>query len=208
MNPAKIRLSPNEMELVTNADWILTKNGIMRKAWHLLEGLQAYQQDVISTYQNDLPAAAMRVPAKISKGENYRGLPYLVLDYPRFFEKENAFAIRTMFWWGHFFSITLHLSGTMKSMYTTSLLQGYRQLTGSGFFISTNDEEWEHHFESDNYSLLQEINEEQYREQLQERPFIKLAQKVELVKWNDAHDILAKYYSELLGLLHHQLPSR
>ena len=81
-------------------------------------------------------------------------------------------------------------------------------MTGSGFFISTNDEEWEHHFESDNYSLLQEINEEQYREQLQERPFIKLAQKVELVKWNDAHDILAKYYSELLGLLHHQLPSR
>ena len=98
MNPAKIRLSPNEMELVTNADWILTKNGIMRKAWHLLEGLQEYQKNLVSTYQKELPSEALRIPAKISKGENYRGLPYLVLDYPRFFEKENAFAIRTMFW--------------------------------------------------------------------------------------------------------------
>ncbi|HZI52394.1 MAG TPA: hypothetical protein VFD56_01720 [Chitinophagaceae bacterium] len=208
MNAAKIRLSPNEMDLVTNAEWILTKNGIMRKAWHLLEGLQEYQQDLIISYQKELPPQALLVPAKISKGENYRGLPYLVLDYPRFFEKENAFAIRTMFWWGHFFSITLHLSGNMKALYIPSLLQGYRQLADNSFYFSTNDEEWEHHFESDNYSLLHEITEKQYREQLQERPFIKLAQKVELVKWNDAHDILAKYYSELVGLLHHQLPSR
>ena len=135
MNPAKIRLSLNEMELVTNAEWILTKNGIMRKAWQMLEELQQYQQDLISTYQDKMPAEALRVPAKISKGENYRGLPYLVLDYPRFFEKENAFAIRTMFWWGHFFSITLHLSGTMKSIYLPSLLQGYKQLADDGFLL-------------------------------------------------------------------------
>ena len=203
MNPAKIRLSLNEMELVTNAEWILTKNGIMRKAWQMLEELQQHQQDLISTYQDKMPAEALRVPAKISKGENYRGLPYLVLDYPRFFEKENAFAIRTMFWWGHFFSITLHLSGTMKSIYLPSLLQGYKQLADDGFFIATNDKEWEHHFESDNYTLLREINEQEYRQQLYERPFIKLAQKVALDKWNDAHDLLAKYYSEVVGILLH-----
>ena len=32
MNTAKIRLSPKEMELVRNADWILTKNHIIQKA--------------------------------------------------------------------------------------------------------------------------------------------------------------------------------
>ena len=30
---------------------------------------------------------------------------------PAVFSKENIFAIRTMFWWGNFFSISLHVSG-------------------------------------------------------------------------------------------------
>ncbi|HEX6191518.1 MAG TPA: hypothetical protein VFZ42_04105 [Chitinophagaceae bacterium] len=208
MNLAKIRLSPIEMDLVTNADWILTKNGIMRKAWQLLEGLQEYQQGLNMQYHQQLPAEVMRIPAKISKGENYRGLPYLVLDHPRFFEKGNSFAIRTMFWWGHFFSITLHLSGEMKRIYTRSLQKGYAQMVNNGYFISNNDAEWEHHFESDNYCLLSKISQQDYQLQLQERPFVKLAQKVTLDKWNDAHDLLAKYYSELMEMLHHQLPRR
>ena len=32
MDKAKIRLSPEEMELVTNADWILTKKAIIAKS--------------------------------------------------------------------------------------------------------------------------------------------------------------------------------
>jgi hypothetical protein len=51
---------------------------------------------------------------KISRGENYQLLPYIILDYPSYFSRNNIFAVRTMFWWGNFFSITLHLSGDHK----------------------------------------------------------------------------------------------
>ena len=57
--------------------------------------------------------AIVQSTPKIAKGENYLQLPYVLLDYPRCFDKENIFAIRTMFWWGNFFSITLHLSGSI-----------------------------------------------------------------------------------------------
>ena len=62
---------------------------------------------------------------KISKGENYKGLPWLVLDYPRYFNKEDIFAIRTLFWWGNFFSITLHISGKYKMRYEKKIIDSF-----------------------------------------------------------------------------------
>ncbi len=34
-----------------------------------------------------------------------------MLDYPRAFGRDSIFACRTFFWWGRFFSLTLHLAG-------------------------------------------------------------------------------------------------
>ena len=86
MSEAKIRLSPAEMKLVTNEDWILTKNNILKKVRSLLEGYQEKQQNFLLRHQTHLPAELFTASGKISKGENYRGLPYLILDYPRFFK--------------------------------------------------------------------------------------------------------------------------
>jgi hypothetical protein len=52
------------------------------------------------------------VHPKISKGEKHRELPWVMLDYPRCFDKASGqLAVRTFFWWGHFFSIQLQASG-------------------------------------------------------------------------------------------------
>ena len=84
MDATKIRLSAKEAELIANADWILTKNEILKKVKHLLEELMKEQQKHIRSCHG-LPAEILVPPPKISKGENYRGLPYLVLDHPRYF---------------------------------------------------------------------------------------------------------------------------
>ncbi|HEX2630675.1 MAG TPA: hypothetical protein VHM26_16780, partial [Chitinophagaceae bacterium] len=138
MDPAKIRLSSKEQELVIDAGLILTKNAIMRKAWLLLEQLQEAQQSLLLQYAPLLPAEATKTSAKISKGENYKGLPYLVLDQPRYFNRDHVLSIRTMFWWGHFFSTTLHLSGKFKDQYGVHLLDAYRVLGKEDFFICIN----------------------------------------------------------------------
>ena len=97
----------------------------------------------------------MAIPPKISKGENYKGLPYLVLDYPRYFGKDDHFAIRSMFWWGNFFSITLHLSGIYKKMYENKIEASFTLLKEESFFIGISDDQWEHHFETSNYLPLE-----------------------------------------------------
>ena len=53
---------------------------------------------------------------KISKGENYLGLPYLILDFPKKLEDENQFAVRNFFWWGNYFSTFLYFNNIRISL--------------------------------------------------------------------------------------------
>jgi hypothetical protein len=201
MNAAKIRLSAKEMELVTNADWILTKNEILQKANQLLGVLLDEQKKIAETYKTSLPVEVFQTPPKISKGENYKGLPYLVLDHPRYFDKENSCAIRTMFWWGNFFSITLHLSGKFKDQFEQKLMTSLAALKEAGFFLCVNDEEWEHHFEEDNYLSLEEMNNDSFQLHIRQKKFLKLAHKIPIQNWDDAVELLACNFNRLLKLL-------
>ena len=151
MDTTKIRLSPEEGALVISADWILTKNSVIQKTIQLLASLQTQQEILLLTYKEILPGEIINSSPKISKGENYKGLPYLVLDYPRYFNKEAIFAIRMFFWWGNFFSGTLHLSGIYKRMYEEKIIQSFETLKTEGFSICINEDQWEHHFEITNY---------------------------------------------------------
>src|SRR3989337_3789488 len=128
MDTAKIRLSPEEAALVIRADWILTKNSIIQKTKQLLASLQTEQQHLLLSSSSLFPEEIINSSPKISKGENYKGLPYLVLDYPRYFNKEDAFAIRILFWWGNFFSGTLHLSGIYKKKYEEKIIRSFESL--------------------------------------------------------------------------------
>jgi hypothetical protein len=208
MNQAKIRLSAKEMELVNNADWILTKNGIIQKAKQLLETLQDKQRDILDPVIGLLPTNIALPPPKISKGENYQGLPYLVLDYPRYFDREHVFAIRTMFWWGHFFSTTLHLSGNHKKWAEQRITAAYGPLSAIDSWICINEGEWEHHFEADNYAPVRQLGTSEWEKIIAEKYFIKLAQKIPLQQWDEAGELLSMQFHHMISLVTGQLPRR
>lgn len=201
MSEAKIRLSQKEMEVVSNADLILTKNSILQKVNQLLATLQTKQQQHLQSFPSQLPDEVTSSSPKISKGENYNGLPYLMLDYPRFFEKENICAIRTMFWWGNFFSVTLHVSGLLKQQAEGKIISIYPLLKESGYYCSINEDQWEHHFEKDNYISLTEISATHFQNIITEKPFIKLANKIPLQQWDNAEEILLTYFKQIIEVL-------
>ncbi|HYH14201.1 MAG TPA: hypothetical protein VD794_03215, partial [Flavisolibacter sp.] len=134
MDEAKIQFSPAEMELMNNAGIILTKNRVLQKIKLLLEGIQEEMTHIVYREPDFHDHEVFQALPKISKGENYLGLPYLVLDYPRHFDSVNIFAIRTMFWWGNTFSSTLHLAGGQKERFIQEIEQGYRLLKEHQFF--------------------------------------------------------------------------
>lgn len=201
MNAAKIQLSAEESTLVQNAHWLLTKNNIIDKVVMLFSQLIPPFQNALQ--QAKLDSSITAVSPKISKGEKYEGLPWVMLDYPRYFGKENTWAIRTHFWWGHFFSITLHLKGAWKQRYQSVLMENRSLLEQHQFYICVADDEWLHHFKEDNYIPLYQLDQPSIEKMLSANDFCKLSVKIPLDRWNQAHGELVQLYQVLLQALGH-----
>lgn len=203
MDGAKIQLSEEELNLVQNAGWLLTKNNVIDKVIALYGALAQEMQAQLPARQQPLPTIITAIAPKISKGEKYEGLPYVMLDYPRHFGREETFAIRTFFWWGHFFSITLHLKGAIKEQYRQKLIQNIALLRQQHFYICIAEDEWLHNFREDNYMPLHQLDEVSIGTILSGRSFCKISAKIPLQQWDHAHSSLMEHFHILLQSLGH-----
>ena len=202
---AKIQLSKREMELVNNTEWIFTKQLILKKVYQILGNLHYHFKKVVIKEKDCLPAIWQKPGGKISKGENYKGLPYAILDYPASFSKENIFAVRTMFWWGNFFSVSLHLSGKwLEKM--SNFNEGILFLREKKFWISVHDDQWEHHFEEDNFVEISELSEDEIAK-LRSKFFLKIAKKTALTEWDSTFDFLENGFEEIIRFIQISFPA-
>ncbi len=200
MEEAKIHLSGTETELMCNAHVILTKNMVLHKIKTLLESIEFDMQLQVQSNSNWHMREAFQNTAKISRGENYMGLPYMVLDYPRQFDSFNIFAIRTMFWWGNFFSSTLHITGDYKAAFLPNIENAYETLATADYYIGSNEDPWAHHFEEDNYKNISGLSKEEFLQSCREYDHLKIAAKFPLWEWELASDRLLKSWKLFLNI--------
>jgi hypothetical protein len=199
MSPAKVTLSSKELELVNDPGWILTKNAIIEKVYGLFGGLTEVYRDALE--KNTMISkdnTGFRSP-KISKGEQYENLPWVMLDHPRCFDGEDAFAIRSFFWWGNYCSITLLLSGTYREKYIASVEHYFSNVSKerNNWFICISKDPWQHHFRHDNYMPMMEFGNKGFTT----LPFIKLAKKIPLQDWDSLDIFFEQNYLEILKML-------
>lgn len=199
MQSAKIRLSPEHIKLVTNAGWILTKNEILLHIKTAFEELYNWQQSVLKPYL--LPADVLKPGGKISRGENYLGLPWIVLDNPRHFVKGNIFAVRTLFWWGRFFSTTLHLSGIWQQRKGQQLIKAFESLQRKSLKICYSGDEWVHDIHSHSYISLEGMDQKSFGKIIQEAPFVKIAAYTSIENIENSMEILMQQFEFLVNLL-------
>jgi hypothetical protein len=195
----KVYLSQQELELACNRDFILTKRTVIDKASHLLSNFSETIKPLI-TPADFLPEEVKASVPKIYKGENYCQFPYVLLDYPFSFKKENIFAVRTFFWWGNFFSITLQLSASYKTLFEKNIVDNI-QLLNNDFSICINKNQWQHHWQADNYVSINSLPTFTIKNIIQEKDFIKIAAKLPVEKWNDAENMLLNNFTALISLL-------
>ena len=106
-----------------------------------------------------------------------------------------------MFWWGNFFSITLHLSGINKKEAEGKLIASFNILKEKQYLYCINNNQWEHHFERGNYILLRELNKVDFENAVRDKYFIKLAYKFPLQQWDEAEQILLDCFKEIIEIL-------
>ena len=197
--PTKISLSKFETELIQNKDWILTKRRIIDKVYAVFAQCQTGYKDSLADQKATIGEVDPQMAAKITKGENYEGLPYVMMDYPAQFKKGHIIAIRTFFWWGHFFSISLHQSGIRNQMKAhTAPKLAY--LVKKKFFVCINDQQWQHDFDTINYLPADAIDDSKLGQILQ-RDFFKIAKKIPLNQWDQAPEFLTKTFVEMIQFL-------
>ena len=196
MQAPNVQFSPHEMNLLTDGAWILTKNGIIAKVSQGMGRLAARMQESVRLQTPCLPASLVLSNAKISKGENYGGLPYVMLDYPKVFGRTDILAIRTFFWWGRFCSICLHVKGIYQPhlLHTFSSLQ--TTLAEHAFLISATGDEWNHDLTGNGYQPLHGMSVAA----LQNASFLKIAARVDLAQWDHMEEKLAVLFEVLLKL--------
>lgn len=197
---AKVTLSTAEMNLVTQQDFILTKNKIITKVYELLGNVNEFYKNEFES-QKFLPKEVLLTNAKISRGENYQDLPWVMLDYPRYFNQENAFAIRTFFWWGNFISIHFLVQGKYVLPIKNALLS--QKNLHENWFICHHQNPWQHHFEADNYLPISHFT----KEQIAKLQFIKLAKKIPLQEWDNIEIFLQENFLQLMQLLKTSFPN-
>lgn len=189
---AKISLSAFELELVTNPQWILTKNHIIQKVYALMgEVSEQYQ---LHMQWSQLPPAVTSLSPKIARGENYKGLPYVMLDYPRCFDKEDVFAVRSFFWWGHYFSCTLHLKGVYLRQYAPLIKRAVSADQFNDWYINTSNEEWNHDISMLSQKITTDI-------QIENNEVLKLTAVLHLHQWDQAKLFFEAQFNQLVKII-------
>jgi len=193
--------SEEELRRVENSEWILTKNNIIKKMMIVFGELSESYKQLVGKYQSALPEEAFQLSPKISKGEQHRGLPYIMLDYPRVFTKDDVFAIRTFFWWGNYFSLTLHLKGKFLDQLYDGICNNLETLAENQFYVSRSDNEWAHEIHEDTYTPLNKEGIQLIKMSKSENGFVKLVCKWPLEKANAVHELLEEQYAKLLKII-------
>jgi len=186
-----------ELRVLKDTDFLLTKSMVLEKIYKLLEETKEELIKSVTKTNFSFPEGTDIVNGKISRGENYKNLPYMVLDYPTLFTNESSFAFRTMFWWGNFFSSTLHLEGKALDEYRKIVMDNIDKLQNKDIFIGVGETPWQYHYGEDNYVPLSQ-DHSNYRNN---GTFLKLSKKISLNEWEKLPLLASEFLNLMLSVL-------
>ena len=192
-----MQLTEKELIILQDRDFLLTKATVLEKINELLVQTRMELKESVENSNFSFPDGIDLQNGKISRGENYKNLPYMVLDYPALFTTKTVFAFRTMFWWGNFFSASLHLEGITLNDYNNSIINNFENLLNKNIYIGVGETPWQYHYEDDNYILLNEA----HSNFITNCNFLKLSKKIELKKWNDVPEFSTNFFELVLSVL-------
>lgn len=91
---------------------------------------------------------------KISKGENYQGYPYIILDNPRLFNQHSILVYRTMILYGHYASCHLQIHGDFLNQYKNSIYYNLKNFSDGNYYIPNGPSPWIYHLEDGGFDKL------------------------------------------------------
>ena len=178
----------DDIKFIETSEIIIRKNKLVKSLFNEL----SLVREELNKILHKEPFQGLKIQeGKISKGENYHGLPYLVLDHPAFFKKDNILAMRTIIWWGNYYSFNFLLKGKPLNLYKGNLLVNYKKFKGDFVYIGKSP--WIHDLDK-SYQEVQTLDEIVFQEQLIKNKFYKLVRKRPLSDLNNLRKNAVEFY--------------
>jgi hypothetical protein len=187
-----------EITALTDTDFFIIKDRVLTKIISFFGLLEEDLKKKFPEFEigvNGLISSG----GKVFRGENYKLHPYVVLDCPRLFSSQSVFAFRTMFWWSHEFSFTLHLQGEALEDKRDILLENIEGLFNKNVFWCVNNTPWQYNFDTENYQPIELISD--LKEIILSKPFIKLSRKLKIEENRKASDYCLETFKLFMGTL-------
>lgn len=193
--------SEEELLLMSNAKVLLMKRQVIRKVSDDFSRLESEFKKILGKSAGlKLPEGTLQKAGKISRGENYKGLPYLVLDYPRLMNKEQILNIRLLFWWGHYYSISLHLAGEAWHQYKSRVITNLSGDLSHNQFIQYQGSPWEHDVSLPSFVPLENIGTEKLKG-LSEAHFLRIVNLLPLKGVEELEYFAKSTFEKFLSML-------
>lgn len=151
---APLFFNQSELALIQSDAFFKTKQHIYDNIIAQYNILSADIEALKSDYLNLFSAASHPEGGKISKGENYMGCPYLVLDNPRCYKEDYILACRTMFLWSHYFVATF-IYKQSEAVHHRFFTRFTASKQNANQYILFTNKLWQHHVTSENYLPLE-----------------------------------------------------
>ncbi|WP_421877020.1 hypothetical protein [Marinoscillum sp.] len=189
-----------ELAILKNDRFLRLKNEVSEKIIAYLAEIERALHQEIKLADFQWPEGTFLKAGKISKGEQYRGLPYFILDYPRLFTQKEVFAFRNMLWWGHHYSCTLHLQGPLLKRQKEAIAKNL--LSQNDVYFCVNDQPWDYHYESSNYLQIKDLALTDILYQIDINGFIKLSSFIPVDKWDEFYSFTLTSFARFLKCIH------
>jgi hypothetical protein len=192
-----MKFSEEEIAALNDQRFFLLKHSATKKIVDRFGVMEAELKRRFSQFGIECPGLNFSA-GKIFRGENYKLYPYVLLDYPRLFSSGSICAFRSMFWWGHEFSFTLHLQSDAFLQYAPKVYERLKSLNGREVYYCINNGPWQYDFGDDNYKPIESGIS---REEFFNKPFFKLSRKLPIAQHERVEEYCYETYGMFLGLL-------
>lgn len=175
-----ITFTSEEKAVVRNVEFFRLKASITQKVLTLLTDLHQQLKREVQSLHFLAPPDLDLTKSQYVKGEHYRGLPYIYLDFPKYFTKVDKFTFRWMLWWGHYFIFAFISEGVYFETHRENLIKAYEDFADKGFYLAIYKNPWEWIRDAVYVIPLQNTNKAQVVELLKEKNFLKIQRFIDL----------------------------
>lgn len=198
---ANIYFSHDEIDFLTDLEIFPLKRSLLERLSLLFIEIEQNLNLECSNNNFLFPEGVLIKKGKISKGDNYNNQPYLVLDYPRLLEKNNIFCLRTIFWWGNYFSNAFILSGSMLDRYQNSLIDNFLKLKNTEWYFSINKDPWKLEISKENYIKVKNLDKDFIENHVRTFNYIKIAGIYPISEYKKLSDTSVIFFKNFLDIL-------